>query len=317
MSAMSSYVEANHRAASYAWNVANVMVEHEGVELVGPLREAALRVAAAGVRIAAVGSEARARSFAEAAWPVQARRRALVDLVRRAAQNKRPWQELQGAALLLGTGFEDVPERDFTSAVAERNPRQGAALLGLVGFGAASAIGKERALIDSAMAKLKRDESLQVRLHLIQRFLPHMQGAPRRLNCAIGAASAITAALSGDQRRVDAVYDAVLPMTERRALALVEVRDVLTTFAPAEQAAEIRLRLVACDPAFERLTLDRVEAKLAKLARQPGGQGNFGAAWLVAELALDVGALGCPVRDGEPRALAVKRIAQQLRSARS
>lgn len=315
MSAMSSYVEANHRAASYAWNVAKVMVEHEGVEFVGPLREAALRVAAAGVRIAAVGSEARARSFAEAAWPVQARRRALVDLVGRAARDQRPWRELQAASVLLGPGFEGVPEGEFARAVAESNPRQGAALLGLPGFGTAAALRNERALTDSAMASHNDDEKLQVRLHLIQRFLPHMQSAPWRLNCAIGAASAITAALSGDQRRLDAAYDAVLPMTERRALALVEVRDVLTTFAPAEQAAEIRLRLVACDPAFERLTLDRVGAKLAKLARLPGGQGQFGPAWLVAELGLDVGALGCCAGEGEPRALATRRVAQLFRTA--
>ncbi|MCK6534253.1 MAG: hypothetical protein L6Q84_14865 [Polyangiaceae bacterium] len=313
---MSSYVEANYRAARHAWKVAEAMVEHEGAELLGPLREAALRVAAAGVRIAAVGSEGRARSFAEAAWPMQARRRALVDLVRLAAQAKRPREELQGAALLLGDGFQGVLVGDYSRAVAEPNPRQGAAVLGLVGFGAASAIGRERALIDSAMAKLKREESLQRRLHLIQRFLLNMPTTPWTLNCAIGAASAIAAALSGDQRRLEAAYDAVLPMTERRALALTEVRDVLATIEPADYAAEIRLRLIACDPSFEGLTLDRVEAKLAKLARQPGGQGQFGPAWLVAELGLDCGALGCSVRDGESRARAAQRIAQELRTAR-
>ncbi|MBI3206673.1 MAG: hypothetical protein HYZ29_34370 [Myxococcales bacterium] len=312
---MSSYVEANYRAARHAWEVAEGMVEHEGATLLGPLREAALRVAAAGVRIAAVGSEGRARSFAEAAWPMQARRRALVDLVRLASQNKRPWQELQGAALLLGPGFQGVPAGDFSRAVAEPNPRQGAAVLGLVGFGAASAIGKERALIDSAMAKFKRDESLQARLHLIQRFLQNMPATPRTLDCAIGAASAIAAAIDGDRRRLEAAYDAVLSMTERRALALAEVRDVLAKIDPAERAAEIRLRLTACDPAFERLALNRVEAKLAKLARQPGGQGQLGPAWLVAELGLDVGALGCCTREGEPRAFATKRVAQVLRTA--
>lgn len=317
MSAMSSYVEANYRSASYARKVAEVMVEHEGAELLGPLREAALRVAAAGVRVAEVGSEARARSFADAAWPLQARRRALVDLVGLAAKCKRPSEELQGAALLLGTGFQAVAAGDFSRAAAEPNPRQGAAVLGLGGFGAASAIGNERALIDSAMAKLKCDERLQVRLHLVQRFLLNMPATPSALNCAIGAASAITAGLSGDQYRLEVAYDAVLPMTERRALALAEVRDVLATIEPAKQVAEIRLRLVACDPAFEPLTLGRVEAKVKKLARLPRGQGNFGAAWLVAELGLDMGALGFCAREAEPRALAVKRIAQQLRSARS